>query len=150
MLFRVLLVAPVLLLMLWTPKMVKFFRVSLKGYEVTPSSPRNKLATLKLLTTVDDSGAHFEERSCLMFVTLQTLLLRRFWLSCMSLQLPCAYAEIRAQGQLLDSIGKVCSNVTSVDGVIVMSHARRWLLQCCASESEERWPTCLDVVDFFP
>ena len=26
--------------------------------------------------------------------------------------------------------------MTSVDDVIVMSHARRWLLQCCASESE--------------
>ena len=37
----------------------------------------------------------------------------------MNLQLPCAYEEIRAQGQLLDSIGKICPNVTSVDDVIV-------------------------------
>ena len=101
--------------------MVKLLRVSLKGCEITN------------LTTVDDSGAHTEDNKLLDVCDAPDTAAPTFLAKCMSWQMPCAY-----QGQLLNSMGKVCSNMTSIGDVIIMSH--RTLLASARETAEHRYP----------
>ena len=81
---------------------------------------------MKHPTTVDDSGAHSEVSGLLDVcgapdTAAQTILAKLHeYLVRMS--------DLNRQGLF---------HMTSVGDVIVMSHARRWPLRCCASESED-------------
>ena len=86
---------------------------------------------MKHLTTVNDSGAHIEDSKLLDVcgapdTAAQTVL-----------------AKLHEYLVRMSDLNRQrLSNMTSVGDVIVMSHARRWPLRCCASESEAMAHVC--------